>query len=582
MKFEHLFGPVIENGAPTGFWPQEERPMSTSTYTRRGHPGSTGRLRPRAALATLAIAALAIAGCSSPGGDTNAKRTAGPVSLPKATSDIPQLTWALTKGEPSSIAPAMAADFSSQTVVKNLCDGISLLNADNTTSPSLATTTQADPKTLVLKVREGVKFWDGKPLTAKDVAYSLNYAARPTSTWSFVYAKVDAIKQTGTDEVTVTFKQPDPLFTKELVTPAGLVMQAEHAEKVGDKLGTPDGGVMCSGPFELKKWTPGSNIDLVRNDDYWNSAWKAHAKNLTFEFVDSTTALSSGLQSGKYDGAYEVTPSVVNSLESGSGGQVTFGPGGFMGLMPTRAEGPMGDPELRKALSVSIDRKGISKAAFTGQAEPNYTAVTSNYWSWNPETKAMWQPAYAKFAKEFALDIAKAKKMVGSTSYAGEPIKLGVLAGDETQSVVSQLIQQNAKKASMNIEIVPLQAIPYQEAAAGTPNRLKDLDVLLVAAYGGVPDPVEFSAYFGPGAYFNFTGDTTPEVQDLYAKASVTFDEKEKARLLIKAQDLYMDQLVITTFVNTPEIMYLKKGLTGATTTIAYLNQPALAKIGAK
>ncbi|MYS56891.1 ABC transporter substrate-binding protein, partial [Streptomyces sp. SID6013] len=108
-------------------------------------------------------------------------------------------------------------------------------------SPNLATYEQVSPTQLKLKIRDGVKFWDGKPLTAEDVAYSLNRSAADDSALSYAFLFVKDIKVTGDQEVTVTFSSPDSGFVDSLATVAGAVVEKAWAEKTGDKVGTSTG-----------------------------------------------------------------------------------------------------------------------------------------------------------------------------------------------------------------------------------------------------------------------------------------------------------------------------------------------------
>ena len=213
-------------------------------------------------------AALVMSACSGGGSDGQTVTGANDLitSLAPAKGDVASIKWNLTAGEPTTLDPANAADYSSGQVVMNLCDALLTIDADYNLKPNLATFDQVSDTQLVLKIREGVAFWDGKPLTAEDVAYSLNRASEPDNIISFAFLNVRSIEATSQDEVTIDFTKPDALFLKALANITGVVMEKGFTEQAGDKLGTATGGVMCSGPFKLDSWKVGSEIQVSRND----------------------------------------------------------------------------------------------------------------------------------------------------------------------------------------------------------------------------------------------------------------------------------------------------------------------------
>ena len=110
-----------------------------------------------------------------------------------------------------------------------------------------------DDRTQVYTLRTDVTFWDGTPMTAKDVAYSLDRQRNPDngSYFASYYAHVKSVEATGPDQVTVRFTQPDAMFEQAMSTAAGAVSQQAFTERGGENFGTPQTGVMCTGPFEF-------------------------------------------------------------------------------------------------------------------------------------------------------------------------------------------------------------------------------------------------------------------------------------------------------------------------------------------
>jgi len=123
--------------------------------------------------------------------------------------------------EPSSFDWIYNASFATGQIMANVCEGLLRLAPDMSLEPALAESfDNPSPKTWVYRLRSGVTFHDGTPLTAEDAAFSLsrNLDTAAGSFWSGAYANVSTVKATGPLEVTVTLKQPDALFNSYLTT----------------------------------------------------------------------------------------------------------------------------------------------------------------------------------------------------------------------------------------------------------------------------------------------------------------------------------------------------------------------------
>ncbi|MFC4508077.1 MULTISPECIES: ABC transporter substrate-binding protein [Streptomyces] len=497
----------------------------------------------------------------------------------RATGDIDQLTWNLSTGEPDVIDPANAATYSGGTVVDNLCDPLVRVRADYSTEPNLASLKQASPTRLVMSIRNDVRFWDGSKLTAEDVAYSLNRSADPSRIVGFVFEKVKSIKVTGPYEVTVDFKQPDELFAKEMGAIAGVVVQKKFAQAAGKKLGTAAGGLMCSGPFELKSWKSGDSITMTRNDHYWNDDYRARPAKAKFTFISDSTALAQALDAGEIDGAYELSPSSIPALEKSSMGTLRFGPSTqSLSLDVARAGGPLADTRLRRALQTIVDRDALAKVVYKGAATPNYARINST--TWEQDGRAIYQKAYDRFVKERAHDEAEAKRLVGESSYDGTKIVLAYEGGNQAHAQIAQLVQQQAKQAGLEIELQPMQSLEFAQAQYDASKR-DGVDLMLNSAFNGVQDPVEPTGFvYLPGSVYNYTGYDNPKVTRLISEIRASFDVKERARLFVKAQDIYEGDNTGIPLLSTNTVSFLNKDLTGAVTSFAYWSMPSMALIG--
>src|SRR5262249_57198914 len=116
--------------------------------------------------------------------------------------------------------------------------------------------------TYVVHLRQGATFFDGKPVTASDVVFSLDRVRDPKagSYWGFFAQNVADVRADNASTVTITMSKPDAIFYQMLATPMAEVVEKDYVTREGSKYGSPSGGVMCSGAYKLVKWDAGNKI----------------------------------------------------------------------------------------------------------------------------------------------------------------------------------------------------------------------------------------------------------------------------------------------------------------------------------
>jgi peptide/nickel transport system substrate-binding protein len=526
----------------------------------------------------------AASGDSGPSPTASPAATSGPLTsqLPAAAKNAAAISWDLPAGEPATIDPAQAADYSPDFIDSNLCDPLLRENPDFSISPNLATYKQVSPTKLVFALRPGVKFWDGHPVTAADAAYSMDRIWKDTNApANYLYEFVNGITAVGTQTVVVTFSKPDELFWKEMSSPSGMVIEKAYAQKTGSMLGTAQGGVMCSGPYELKSWQAGNSMTLAANDHYWNAALRPKAATVKVSFVTDTAALTAGLLSGEFDGAYELPAAVIPRLKNASAGHLTLGPSPqSLVLDVARPGGITANADFGKALWTGINRPAIAKAVYYGAAEANYTDLAQT--AWDPAAEAMYAAAYKGYVQEYAYNPALAASLVKKSGYHGQPLTLAIRSGDATQSAVAQVIQAELAQVGVKVSIDEMQPIQYSEAGYQASLR-RNLDLLLSTNYNQVADPLEFLGLgIQPGSVYNYTNYSNPAAWNDLVEARQTFNAEQRTRLILASQALQESARGATSLEDTDEVSFLSSNLTGAVTSFPYLFEPSLATIGGK
>ncbi|HEX9064419.1 MAG TPA: ABC transporter substrate-binding protein [Streptosporangiaceae bacterium] len=536
-------------------------------------------------LALIAGAAACSSGGNSPapaGGSGSSPGTA--VSLvatsPAAKGNLASLTWDLPTGEPTTLDYVKAGDYSPDTVISNLCDSLLRLKPDFSFGPNLASSWTYGPGhlSLTFTIRSGVTFWDGHPLTAQDVAYSLlrNMNPKNSPVNGAFYANVKSISATGPHTVVVRFSHPDELFIKEMATVAGDVSEAAFTKAKGSSYGTAQGGVMCSGPFELANWSPGQDITLTANPHYWNPAYKPRARKVTLDFITDTASLVQALKSGAVQGCFEAPISELPALEADSSGRVFQGKS--LAIYELGVTSPSVDVKVRTALSMVMDRTALAHVVFHDAAAPNYTLIPPP--AWDPTAIGTYQRALAALPKATKVNTAAAKKVIAGDPQASAPLTLGILAGDQTEINTATLIQQEAATIGLKVSIKQMQPLQFSNAFY-VPSARKGLSLILTKGYLDVPDPLDYLGLIVlPSSIFNWTHFSDPTVTHNVTVAQQTFGNAQRAQLITAAQARWEAAHFLIPMLSLHEVVFMNKAVTGAPVSFAYIYEPSLATVG--
>ncbi|MEU0985427.1 ABC transporter substrate-binding protein [Streptomyces sp. NPDC005953] len=542
----------------------------------------------RTALVGLVAGALALTACGGGGGDADKPESfaKGRTDTPTATGGLDSYTWYGDYRAPYSLDPIKNADYPEQTVLPNICESLLRVKSDYTLAPGLASSwKQPDPQTLAFTVREGVKFTDGTPMTIDDVVFSLKRNMNPAvvSSYSSLYANVASITAgTGASDrsITIKFKKPDAVFVNVLATLGGSVLSKKHAEAKGAALGTPAGGVLCTGPYRVTSFDGTNDLALERSDHYWDPS-AVRSKKVTFVFPASAKALSNAIAGKSVDGGFNIPSQLVPTLGKASGGKLWTGAEGSSPqnldlIVSDLKGGPLADARVRQALSAAIDREGIARSIFSGAADPLYTVAGPGTWGY---ARNQYQNAYDELT--IKKDPARGKKLVTEAGATGRKVKLAYPTGIDLYSSVATTLQQAGKAIGLDLEIVGLPLAQYGEMFID-PAARKPYDAFLTMNYIQVMEPAFLYGFIAtPDGPQNYGGYDNPTVTEKIRSAFGTTDDKARAGLLIEAQKQLAKDLPWIPIVAPRATVYLSDKVAGVPLTFAYMGRPWAASVGA-
>ncbi|MGV8881470.1 MAG: ABC transporter substrate-binding protein [Rhodoglobus sp.] len=526
--------------------------------------------------------ALLLSACGGGGGGGTATSFTPTVvdTVPAATTAVDSITWNLPNGEPTSLDPAQSALESNSTVVANLCESLMTQTPSGEVKPGLATSIdQVDDTTYVIHLRAGVTFWDGTPMTAEDVVYSINRVLVPEtgSSWVAWAAAGAEVTATAPDEVTIVTAEPNALMQNYFATPAFSVVEKSFTEAAGSDFGTASGGVMCTGPYSLDNWASGSNITVVKNDSWWNTDVAALVESATFTFTTDASAQVAALRSGSVDGSFMVPVSSFDSLSTE--GTLLFKESyltEFISIIDL--EGGLSDAKTRAALKNVVDYEGIAAAVFRGTAEPLKAIVPPSAWGYSRD---IFQKAYDALP-DAVQDLDEAKQLLADSSYDGSAVTLSYLAGNEEDTKMATVIADAANGIGLKVTLKPLQPAEYVSIFSDDPAARDGIDAYIVTGYLDFPEPAQYYEYSTTDSYYNFSGYSNPEFDAAIAQGIATMDDDARAELITQAQALVADDLrgipLVSMYINT----YYSSDLAGLTPSPSYLYSPWLASLGGK
>ncbi|MEY9873875.1 peptide/nickel transport system substrate-binding protein [Streptacidiphilus sp. MAP12-33] len=551
----------------------------------RPRPGTRTRRRSLTALAAVPLTALALTSCSGTahgGGSASAPAYHLSDTTPASKGDLASFTWSLF-AEPTSIDYAYSFDYPPNTVLANVCESLLRWNPDLTISPGLATAyANPTPTTWVYTIRSGVHFHDGTLLTAADVVASLRRNLDPNvgSDWAYPFRNVKSVEATGPMQVTVTLTTPDSTFNKYMAASPGTVESAATLKADGKDYGNPGKGVNCTGPFSFASWTPGQSLVLKRFDGYWDPKLKAKAGQVKFVFLSDATARVNAFQTGEVDGGWMVPPDSYGQLSTSSAGTLYYGRNTTVAdEVVGNLKGVLGNAQVRQALLMAIDRKGIIKAGAGGVGDVADSLVTRNNWTGSGSQASV--DALLKDLPQYPYDPAGAKALAAKAGVNGQTVVIATSPLDSQTTIITQAVAQAATAIGLKPQIDTVSADKYT-ALFTDPAARKGVDLFLTFWYTSITDPLDMYGDLQTGAFANYGNWSDPQFDAAVNQAVGAYDPTAHAQAAAKAQQIAMEQLPWLPLYTEPVSLFLGKRITGVSPSIDYLYYPWAAEIGAK
>jgi peptide/nickel transport system substrate-binding protein len=406
----------------------------------------------------------------------------------------------------------------------------------------------ADGLTYEFKLRRGLKFHNGDPITTEDVKFSYErYKGAGAKELQARVRQVDIV-----DALTVRFvlKEPWPdfmTFYGTTATAAGLVVPKKYITQVGDEgfRKHPIG----AGPYKFVSHTPGVDVTFEAFQGYWRHT--PHVKRLVMKSVPEGTTRAALLKTGETDIAVALDGPDAENIKRDSRLQIVPSRHASINWLEFAdqwdAKSPWADKRLRLAVNHALNRKAINEAACLGHCPPTGIII----------------PRVMDFALQVeppAYDPAKAKRLVAEAGYPS-----GLDAGDLVP-IPPFFTTGEAVVNDLNAVGIRVKMRPLERATFYTAWREKKLRPLFITGAGNSGNAAsrvqEFIYSKGSYAYGGY-----PDIDDLFEQQARERDVKKREAILHKIQQLTVDRVMYAPIMDFRALMGVGPRVTEHTIT---------------
>jgi peptide/nickel transport system substrate-binding protein len=408
--------------------------------------------------------------------------------------------------EPSTLDPQLQWNPDSYFVYRNIFDNLVTRDNAGTIVGEIATSWKdVSDKQVVFTIRDGVTFHDSTPLTAADVAFSVNRIIDPklASPQISQFNKIAKAEVTGEHEVTLTLLSPYPALLAQLTK---LSIVPKH---VIDSVGNAAFNLapVGSGPYKLVKWDRGVAVTLARNDSYWGT--KGPFAQAVFRAVPDASTRLADLQSGTVDFARALTSDQAAQLDGAQNVKalpVLTERLSYIRINSTKP--PFDNPVLRQALAYAIDKDGITQGILGGLDKPLGQMVTPAHFGWSNALDSL------------GFDPDKAKALIAST---GKPAKFHLTIGAFFDQRVAEAVQQELQDVGFDVDITQVDTPTFLQLIQKGPDDGPTLAISTSSCACQDADGALYSLFHSGSSW---TIVAKPELDALLDDAGSSSDEK--------------------------------------------------------
>jgi len=454
------------------------------------------------------------------------------------------LNWAYYP-DPSSLIAINTSSGTGQAIGPKVNEGLLTYDYDLNPQPLLATawSVSDDGLRYTFKLREGVKWHDGKDFTSEDVAFSILRLKEAHPRGRITYSNVTAVETPDPHTAIVVLSRPAPyLITAVSSSESPIVpkhiyetFKPEEQPKLEQTIGT--------GPFVLKEWVPGSHLIFDRNPDYWDKP-KPYLDRLVLHVILDPAARAAALETGEIDiGANPVPLADIERLKSNPNLVVDTKTYAYSGpqqqLFFNYENDKLTKREVRLAVAQAIDLQKLVDVALYGYAQVSPSPISTALPKW-----------YDPSIKQHPYDPAQAEKLLDEAGLPrgadGTRFKLRLAYNPFLSQSYADFIKQSLAAIGVDAEILKLDLATFLKTVYT--DRAWDI---VIESLSNTFDPTlgvqraYWSKNFKIGLVFsNASHYANPKVDEILEAAAIEPDEAKRRDLWYKFQRIVHEDVV--------------------------------------
>lgn len=471
------------------------------------------------------------------------------VLSPAAFAQDLTVTWADDSTSDVGYDPRVTQSRHEEQVIVQVFDQLVAADADGQLYPGLATewSVSDDNKSVTLTLREDVTFHDGTPFDAEAVKFTFDTIVDPATGSQ---GAVDLIgpyigaEVLGPYEIRIDYERPFPgavaSYSENELSPVSptAVQSLGNTAFAQAPVGT--------GPFRFESWDKGSQVTLVRNEDYawapefYDNEGPSQVATIVHKFINNAGTRVAALESGEVDVTDLTPPLDMRRLGDTNGFETMVGvaAGVPFSLMLNTSHGALQDLKVRQALFHALDRPRIADNMFFGMAKPAFgpiSSATPAYWP-GVEDYYPYDPDQAEALLE------EAGWTMGSDGIRekdGEKLSIHYISLLEPDTAVA--LQAKAREVGIDLDVEIVTKARQDELILSNDFDMGEIrwvynspSVLVIPfSSGNIPEPGKFK--------FNWMHWNEPQLDELLQNAAMATTEAEVTRLYADAQKMIMD-----------------------------------------
>jgi peptide/nickel transport system substrate-binding protein len=435
-------------------------------------------------------------------------------------------------------------------VYNQIFEGLTIGSQDGqNVEPWLAESwTQSDDKlTWTFKLKQGVTFSNGTPMTSADVKFSIDESSSTKGGWEFINSAIDTVTTPDPATIVIKTKYPWAPLLADLACPSNGIVPANYGGKAKKDFYTAPVG---TGPFAWDTWQKGNSLTLKKNASYWRPGLP-YLDSVTWQVIPDDNTRNVMIQGATAQINENPPFSTVDQLKGVPDVTVTLFPSTRTDyILMNEQRPPYNDVHVRRAISYAIDREALVKAVLFGNGTPGNSLLMPTV------------PYYDKNTPGQTFDMAKAKsEMAMSTVPTGFTTTYLASSGDSTDAAIAQILQASLKQLGITMNI-----------SNSDPSAVHDMqtkmDYEISHSYWtmDINDPdelVQFAVLPSSGGRSFYTGYDSSQAQDLATQAQKTFDPAQRQKIYTQLQALVAEDAFLPPLFYQPMPYAMRSNVQG-------------------